>query len=292
MRTGLRLLALVGAFAFLCLVYTYTARPWYMRWGATDAELSRALPGDELFANAGSQQTRAITIDAPVERAWPWLAQLGQDRGGFYSYDVLENAVGCRMPTDDRLRPDAQAWKIGDRLWMYPKEGAGGAGFATLRSYVPGRALAFGGRALGAPPTAPEVGSWALVLEPLDANRTRFLARGRALRETSLANATVNRAVFEPAHYVMERRMMLGIKDLAEGRDRGRALNHVQVALWTITFILFVTAAVMVFVRASWVRALAAFTLAGLIFQVLTLTQPPLLVGVPLVAMLGAIVFL
>ncbi len=292
MRTGLRLLALAGAFVFLSLVFTYTARPWYSRWGATDAELSRALPGDELFASAASQETRAVTINAPIERAWPWLAQLGQDRGGFYSYDLLENAVGCRMPTEDRLRPDLQAWSPGDRLWMYPKEGAGGSGFATLRTYVPGRALAFSTRMMGARLTEPEVASWALVLEPIDATSTRLLARGRGAAVPSVTGAAVNRALFEPAHYVMERRMMLGIKDLAEGRSRGRLINHAQVALWTITFGLFLTAAVMVFVRASWVRALAAFTLAGLIFQVLTLAQPPLLLGIPLVAILGAIVFL
>src|SRR5438552_14659566 len=120
--------------------------------------MRRPLPGDEIIASAVAQQTRAITIDAPVAHIWPWMAQLGQDRGGFYSYDLLENIVGCEMPTDDLLRPDRQSWSIGDKLWMYPSDKAGGAGFATLRAYVPGRALSFGTHILGTPPTAPEDG--------------------------------------------------------------------------------------------------------------------------------------
>ena len=292
MRIGLRLFALALASVFLSVVFSYIACPWYQRWGAAEVEISRPLLGDELIANAASQETRAITINAPIERVWPWLAQLGQDRGGFYSYDLLENAVGCAMPTEDRLRPAAQTWQIGDKLWMYPKDRAGGIGFATLHAYVPGRALAFGTRVTGASLSEPESGSWAFVLEPIDASTTRFLVRGRIASGRSPAGVAFDRAIFEPAHFVMERRMMVGIKDLAEGRDRGRLLNHGQVALWTITFVLFVSAGIMVLRRRAWARPLAAFTLAGLIFQVLTLAQPPLLLGVPLVAMLGAIVFL
>ena len=108
--------------AFLLLV-----RPWYLHWGATDEEARRSLPGDGIIPNAVGQGTRAITIRAPVERVWPWLAQLGQDRGGFYSYDLLENLVGCEMPTIDRLDPEKQAWRPGDKLWMYPQHKAGGA---------------------------------------------------------------------------------------------------------------------------------------------------------------------
>jgi hypothetical protein len=96
-------------------------------------------------------------------------SQLGQDRGGFYSYDILENLVGCAMPTTDRLLPERQSWQIGDKLWMYPPEKAGGIGFATLRVRVPGRALGLATRAPGTPLTAPEDGSWSFILEPLDA---------------------------------------------------------------------------------------------------------------------------
>ena len=168
-------LALAAIFANY-IAYT---RPWFLQWGATPAELTRALPGDEIIPNAGSQYTRAITISAPVGQVWPWLAQLGQDRGGFYSFDLLENIVGCEMPVDDVLHPAKQMWQEGDRLWMYPKEKAGGVGFATLRTYVSGRAMGFATRALGTTLDKPEDGSWSFVLEPVDEGSTRFLIRGR-----------------------------------------------------------------------------------------------------------------
>ena len=111
-------------------------------------------------------------------RVWPWLAQLGQDRGGFYSYRVLENLFGCEMPDIEDLVPRLQNWKLGDKLWMYPPHKARGTGFAVLA--VHGRA---GPRlcdaAIGTPATAPEDGSWSFVLKPIDAGTTRLLFRGR-----------------------------------------------------------------------------------------------------------------
>jgi hypothetical protein len=115
-RKTTRLLALPGSFVVVMLAFFLFVRPWYLQWGATDEETRRPLPGDEIVPNAPGQETRAITIHASVDRVWPWLAQLEQDRGGFYSFDLLENLVGCDMPTDDRLRPDKQSWHVGDKL--------------------------------------------------------------------------------------------------------------------------------------------------------------------------------
>jgi hypothetical protein len=281
-------LALTAA-AMLAAFFTLV-RPWYLRWGATEAEARMTLPGDEIVPNAASQTTRAITIDAATENVWPWVAQIGQDSGGFYSFDLLENLVGCRMPTVDVLRPHKQTWAIGDKLWMYPPDRGGGVGFATLRSYVPGRALGFGTHAVGTPITAPENGSWAFVVEPLGAGTTRLLFRGRGAPR-SWAGIAFDRVVFEPVHFAMERRTMIGIKQLAEGKDRQRWANHVQVALWTIAFALLVVSALRVLRRRQWQRPLAGFAAAGLLFQVLTLLQPPVLVGVGLTASLALLVW-
>ena len=286
-----RTLGLAGAFLGVLIVFFLFVRPWYLAWGATDAELRAPLPGDEIFPNAVSQETRAITIRAPVDRVWPWLAQLGQDRGGFYSFDLLENLVGCEMPTTDVLRPEKQHWQLGDKLWMYPPDKAGGAGFATLRSYVPGRALGFGGRAFGTPLSAPEDGSWSFALVPLGDSATRFLLRGRAAAGRSLVGVAFDRSIFEPAHYVMERRTMIGVAQLAEGVDRQRVANHVHVALWTIMFGIWIAAAVMVLRARDWLRALAGFVAAAAVFQVLTFRQPPLVVGVTLVAAVAAMLW-
>jgi hypothetical protein len=161
---GVRLLALLGSLAVILCVFFLFVRPWYVRWGATDEETDRVLPGDEIVANAAGQETRAITINAGVEQVWPWLAQIGQDRGGFYSYEMMVNLVGCQMPVVDRLLDEKRSWKIGDRLWMYPRDRAGGIGYATLRTVIPGRALGFGTHMAGTPIDSPEDGSWSFAL--------------------------------------------------------------------------------------------------------------------------------
>jgi ketosteroid isomerase-like protein len=282
-----RALALSIVFGAAFLSFFAFVQPWYARWGATDEEVIARLPGDDIVQGAVSEQTRAITIHAPVERVWPWLAQLGQNRGGFYSYDALENLVGSDMPTDDVLRADKQAWAIGDRLWMYPPEAAEGIGFAVLRDYVPDRALAFGTHVPGA--AAIDTGSWAFVLRPLDKDTTRLLVRSR-VQTTATATwleQTFDRAVFSPMHFAMERRMMIGLKELAETGTRSRLSNHVQVGLWTVTLALLAIAVVLVFVRQFWGRALGVACATAALFAYLTLRQPPLFFGVLLVSWLA-----
>ena len=285
-RRWMRAYLLASIFTVILASFFAVVRPWYLQWGASDAEARMPLPGDEIIPNAAGQETRAITIDAGADVVWRWVAQIGQDRGGFYSFDLLENLAGCRMPTVDRLRPERQSWVLGDKLWMYPPERAGGQGFATLRTYVAGRALGFGTHAFGTPVTAPENGSWAFIVQPLDRYTTRLLFRGRDARR-SVAGIAFDRSIFEPVHFVMERRTMIGIKQLAEEEDRHRWANHVQVALWTITFALFVVSAVQVLRRREWKRPLAGFVVSGLVFQLLTLGQPPVVLGVALLAVVA-----
>jgi hypothetical protein len=285
----MRLLILAATLIALTVVFFVIARPWYLNWGATPEETRKVLPGDDIIPNAVGQSTRAMTIGAPIEAVWPWVAQLGQDRGGFYSYDVLENLVGCDMPTSDYLRPEKQSWEVGDKLWMYPSKESEGIGFATLRAYVPGRALGFVARALGTPASAEEDGSWSFVLEPIAVSSTRLLVRGRAAAGRSLLGLAFDRSIFEPAHFAMERRMMIGIKQLAEGGHRHRIQNHVQVVLWTIVFVLFATAVVLVLIGRGWRRALLTTVIAGIVFQILTLVQPSLFAGMILTAVVAAV---
>jgi hypothetical protein len=287
----MRIAAIVGILAIFIMTFLGVVRPWHMRWGTNEQDMRRVLAGDELVAGATEVETRAIVIDAGIDRVWPWLAQLGQDRGGFYSVDALENAVGCEMPTEDVLRPDRQAWHLGDRLWMYPPEKAGSIGFATLRRYVPERALVFATHSPGLPPDV-EDGTWAFILDPLGPDTTRFIVRGRSPTPPGLFGVAFDRLVFEPAHFVMERRMMIGIKQLAETGNRHRGLNDVHVALWTVTFVLIVVSAVETFRRRSgWLRALVSFVAAAAIFEALTLLQPPIAVGVALTAVPAAILW-
>jgi len=93
-------------------IYALVIRPWHLRWGAELEDEKRPLPGDELLPKDGTQILHAVTIDAPVEEVWPWLAQLGQDRGGFYSYEWLGTwpAAGCATPTASTQSGSTASW--------------------------------------------------------------------------------------------------------------------------------------------------------------------------------------
>ncbi|MDE3173834.1 MAG: hypothetical protein KGN74_12230 [Gemmatimonadota bacterium] len=286
-----RLAATLAAALVLGAVFGLVVRPWYLSWGATPAERTMKLPGDDIVPGAANQETRAITIDAPADSVWPWVAQLGQDRGGFYSYDLLENLVGCEMPTTDYLRPGRQTWAPGDKLWMYPSTKAGGVGYAVLRTLVPGRALGFGTWFAGTPPTGPEDGSWQFVLVPVNDSTTRLLVRGRGAPGRSLLGVAFDRSVFEPMHFVMEKRMMIGIRQLVEEDSRYRVQNHVQVVLWFVTFAMFVVGLASIFVKTAWKRALTGTVAAAVVFQILTLGQPPVDVGILLVLIVATLLW-
>ena len=106
-----------------------------LRWGATDAEISDSQPGDDLIVNADVTATRAITIRRSPDAVWPWIAQLGQGRGGFYSYDRLENLLGFDIHSAARVVPDWQKPEVGDEVRLAPTVGL------TAVIVEPGRAL-------------------------------------------------------------------------------------------------------------------------------------------------------
>jgi hypothetical protein len=192
-------------------------RPLYMSWGATDREVWRTWPGDELSPDPASVATRGVTIHAPADDVWPWLEQIGQDRGGFYSYTWLENLFGARIHNADRLLPGVRERQVGDTVWMTPPQRYGGKGCMRVAQVEPGRALILVSpddydKAV-AEGVAAE-GTWAFYLVPVDKKITRLVVRSR-----SGPKATPGRfLVFDPIHFIMERKMMLGIKARAEAR--------------------------------------------------------------------------
>jgi hypothetical protein len=289
-----RLLTVAMVFGLLLAGLFSVARPWFRTWGATQAEVQRKLPGDEIVPNAEARTgtTRAITIHAPVAVVWPWLAQLGQDRGGFYSFEVLEDLVGCEMPGAERIHPELQHWKPGDKLWMYPPDKLNGMGSAPLAYHEEGRVLAFATRRIGSTDPSAFAGSWSFVLEPMDATTTRLLVRGRSSRAPGVFGVPFDRLVFDPVHFVMERKTMEGIKLRAEGGHGSKAADTVQVLLWTVTFVLFVVAGVMAVRRERWIRPLLAFAAAGVVFQSLTFLQPAIPLGLAMVVVVAAILWL
>lgn len=114
-RPGAARAGRVIAIALLGYVATALAiRPWHMRWGTSRAERAMTLPGDELVPGARYLGDYAVTIDAPEQAVWPWMAQLGQDRGGFYSYAWLENLAGARIRNADIIVPAWQERSVGE----------------------------------------------------------------------------------------------------------------------------------------------------------------------------------
>jgi hypothetical protein len=199
-----RLVAVAGAVtAGVALV-----RARYLRWGATDDELKLALPGDELVPAADLTATRAITVRAAADEVWPWLAQLGQGRGGFYSYDFLENLVGCSIHSAGRVVPEWQSIDVGDAVHLHPEVGL------VVAVVEPGRALVLrGGVSMGRTPP-PYDFTWAFVLRDQADGGTRLVVRERYGYWRRWAPFLVEPA--ELISSVMSRRMLRGIKERAE----------------------------------------------------------------------------
>ncbi len=198
------LISLAAVTAGAVAAYAYAVRPWHLRWGATAEEASAPLPGDELVPQPKSRATHAITINAPVKAVWPWLVQIGQDKSGFYSYSWLENLMGCHLRNADRVLPEFQSLKVGDQVWLHPK-------VPPLPVLVcePYRAIVLGSN-------TDNPGTWSFYLKEIDEKTTRLIIRGRGDLRPGLLNWLFNYAVFEPAHFIMERKMLLGVKRRAE----------------------------------------------------------------------------
>jgi hypothetical protein len=200
------------------IAYVLVLRPWHHHWGATDSEVHAILPGDNLIA-ATSQITHAITINTPADKVWPWLMQIGQDRSGFYSYTPLENAFGCEMPKVEELKSEWRPRTKGEIVWFCAPRRFKGQGYMVAAVVDPGKAFVMvsgpdwttlqnGNRAAG--------GSWGFILEPVDANHTRLIARLRGGTPPSVAGRIIGAAFWDPAHFAMERKMLTTIKRLAE----------------------------------------------------------------------------
>jgi hypothetical protein len=190
---GLGAGALVAA--AVLVAYRLVAQPWQHRWGATDEEVAAAMPGDEIVPDAAST-TRAVAIAAPPERVWPWLVQLGYGRAGWYSYDWIDNDG---RPSADRVVPELQDLAVGDQILMVPGMGP------RVRAIEPGRYLLTGDT---------EGGTWCLALRPV-AGGTRLVSRWRVRWSPTPATAFWI-LLSDPGAFVMERRMLKGIKARVE----------------------------------------------------------------------------
>ena len=212
-------LTLLTVLVLAGLVYHLGLRNWCMRRGATPAEVHATLPGDDLFPVYTGQATHAITIRASPQQIWLWLMQIGQDRSGFYSYTIFENMLGADMPKVEHLVPDWKPRAVGETVWFATPKRFGGQGKMIPAIVEPNRAFAMvspndwqrlqaGGRA--------QEGMWTFTLEPLGDGQTRLIARVRGGTPPTLTSRLVGRFFWEPAHFVMEQKMLRTIRDLSE----------------------------------------------------------------------------
>jgi hypothetical protein len=215
-------LPLAGAvlpLAAAAVVYGSLVRPRLLRWGATDAEVTRRWPGDDMVEAPSARGVRAVTIDAPPEAVWPWIMQVGRDRGGFYSYTWLENLIGADIHNVYSPIPGLADREAGDTVWMGPENRFGGQARMVVARVIAGRAMVLvmpgdadrvltGGRA--------REGAWAFALDSRSENQTRLVMLSLGPSAPGRARRAADLLFWEPAHFVMERRMMLTIKRLAE----------------------------------------------------------------------------
>lgn len=186
-------------------------RPWYRKWGASAEEVTMALPGDQLVPDPRLESTRAVTIQASAAQVWPWLVQMGQGRGGLYSYERLENLVGCDMHNADAIMPDFQELNVGDQIRLGPE----GYPAFEVAAIVPGIALILRGDTPN-PTGEPTTWIWTFFLNPIDAHSTRLILRSRLGYEPTLGNKISWRVFTDPIAFNMEREMLTGIKRRAE----------------------------------------------------------------------------
>ncbi|MDO8735547.1 MAG: hypothetical protein Q7K29_00485 [Thermoleophilia bacterium] len=197
--------------------YASFLRPRILRWGATETEVVSAMPGDEIVGTPRYVTNHAVNIHAPAALVWPWLVQMGQGRGGLYSYDWLENLLGFDIHSADRIIPEFQHLEPGDSIRLV-REGYPADLHYEVVLVERERTLVL--RTPGSPAEnfAKNLpyGTWTFFLRRIDEETTRLIARTRSDFRPSFSGYIWNKYGLEPAHSIMERRMMLGIKARAE----------------------------------------------------------------------------
>jgi len=203
MKKFLKIIAFLAGLAALAVIAIILLTPWMNRWGATDEEIAAALPGDELVPAPAKFFNRAITIHAKPEQIYPWLVQIGADKGGWYSYDWLETLANCPNTNADRIHEEWQNLEVGEQVLMCPGE------FAPppyiIAQLHPNQAIVMGHQ---------ENGEWVdlyqfVIVQQADGS-SRLILRTRTMMTGGIWN------VFHTIAFGMEQRMLHTVKERAE----------------------------------------------------------------------------
>ena len=197
------------AIGFL-IIFSPLLNRWYRSWGATSDEVKDRMLGDEFVPETRLVSTRAITVRAPAAEVWPWLAQVGQGRGGWYSYEKLENLVGCQIQNADRILSEFQRPEVGEKIRLAPSGGP----YFVVEEIDHGKAMVLGARN---PKTdQPDDFSWTFAVREMGSSTSRLIVRSRNYYQRSLPNSLIWRVITDPVQFVMERKMLKTIKKRAE----------------------------------------------------------------------------
>jgi hypothetical protein len=268
MRSGtgaklLRLFAGLAGLAVLLAAAFSVILPWIQTWGAVEEEISRRLPGDELLSNPALTMTHGISVEVPPTEVWPWIAQIGEVRGGFYSYTFIENLIaGERIYVNaDRIIPALQNPGVGEGL----------IGGGMLRVH----ALEEGSWLLGsADPEFPMGWSWIWAVFPEGDNGTRLISRLRIQPPAEMGGGPAAGFFMTAGSFVMERKMMQGIKDRAQGRFESPWIQPLEIVLWLLALAAGIAAAVLYVRGRRWWEPLIVGFASVLALLWFTFAQP------------------
>jgi hypothetical protein len=261
-----RILAGLALIAFIMAAYLLWARPYQLHWGATQEEVNRPMPGDELDARPTFLATRAITIEATPHEIWPWLVQMGFDRAGYYGYDIIENLGSKQGPySAERIIPELQNVKVGDEV---PISAAGSWVFYAIE---PERYFIWSGE------TGDGAFTWALY--PIDENHTRLVSRIRWSHHWSQPGLIALDLFTEFTDHLAIRKILQGVKGRVEGRIEPMAWTNMEFFIYMAVALIFVAAIVLLIVRPlSWTRWLAGLAI-GAVWLITWYAPIPIWIG-------------
>jgi len=223
-----RVIARAGATATALILYARFVRPRLTGWGATDQELGGPFPGGEIVPDGERSGAMAVTIDAPPDQVWPWLVQLGGDRGGWYSWDRLDNAG---HPSARHVHPEWQDLAVGDHV-KYRTRRHGTVDAWQVAALEPNRFLGLHGLSdlRGRPldpeqprPSAYSEGLWGFLLSELPGGRTRLVISGYQAIRPRWLRGPVYSWLFPPVVWIMQARMLAVLKRNVERAARTQA---------------------------------------------------------------------
>ncbi|HSA99743.1 MAG TPA: hypothetical protein VLE49_03765 [Anaerolineales bacterium] len=216
MKKFLKFIGILAGLAILAVIVIAALMPWMDRWGATEAELAASLPGDDLVPSPAITYTRVVTINATPAEIYPWLLQMGAERGGLYSYSWLEtNILQCELINADRIHEEWQDLKVGDKVKMCP--GDFGPRPFEVASVEPNHALV-----LGHYENDQWLDTWQFILIPQTDGTTRLILRSRDMKTGGFWD------LIRPGVFIMERGMLLGIKERAEHLSESGSVPPIQ----------------------------------------------------------------